>query len=70
MEMAGGVYFKFYDKTVIPGIALIVEEAMEKFGIVVFVYALLTYLSNLTDGLTIDVQFAQPPRRIDRPNCL
>jgi hypothetical protein len=70
MEMAGGVYFDLYDKTVIPGIGVIVEEALEKFGIVVFVYALLTYLSNLTDGLTIDVQFAQSPRRFDPSNCL
>lgn len=54
MEMMSGAVREAYGRwDVFTQATIILEEVLENVGILVFIYALLTYLTNLTDQLTM-----------------
>ncbi|MGI0486151.1 hypothetical protein ACN4EK_11985 [Pantanalinema rosaneae CENA516] len=57
IEMVSGAVREAYGRwNVLTQAVIISEETLEKVGILIFIYALLTYLVKLTDRLTINFQ--------------
>ncbi|MEH1902184.1 MAG: hypothetical protein V7L04_12400 [Nostoc sp.] len=60
MEMVGGVLrVDFGRRTLITLIGIIVEEFMEMVGIVIFIYALLAYLSRLKESIQLKISISE-----------
>lgn len=56
MEMVGGVLrIDFGRRTIISLTGIIVEESLEMVGIVIFIYALLAYLSSLRESIQLKI---------------
>ena len=54
MEMVGGYYLTFYGKhNITYAILMTIEEFLEMLGIVVFIYALLSYMSSYMKGVSL-----------------
>uniref|UniRef100_A0ACD5GU38 Uncharacterized protein n=1 Tax=Desertifilum tharense IPPAS B-1220 TaxID=1781255 RepID=A0ACD5GU38_9CYAN len=54
IELIGGYYAYIYGKeNLIYSLWVALEEGLEMAGILVFIYALLTYLRSLSDSITI-----------------
>lgn len=67
MEMVGGVLTKLYGRTSVQlAIAIVTEEFLEMVGVLVFIYALMTYISSLTETLDIKVSFLNPQKKLDK----
>ncbi|WP_258003851.1 hypothetical protein [Fischerella thermalis] len=64
-EMVGGYYANYYTQTnMIYALITTVEELLEMMGIIVFIYALLSYISSYMNG--IDVEFHIMDRKKQR----
>ncbi|MDF5735920.1 MULTISPECIES: hypothetical protein [unclassified Nostoc] len=60
MEMVGGLLrVDFGRRTLITLIGIIVEEFMEMVGIVIFIYALLAYLSRLKESIQLKIYISE-----------
>ena len=56
MELVGGYYVELYSQeSMMYAIAATIEEFLEMLGILVFVYALLSYIDSYMKGLSIQV---------------
>ncbi|MEH2450498.1 MAG: hypothetical protein V7K20_03985 [Nostoc sp.] len=60
MEMVGGVLrIDFGRRTIISLTGIIVEESLEMVGIVIFIYALLAYLSSLRESIQLKIYVSE-----------
>ncbi|WP_298903990.1 hypothetical protein [uncultured Nostoc sp.] len=60
MEMVGGVLrIDFGRRTIISLTGIILEESLEMVGIVIFIYALLTYLSSLRESIQLKIYVSE-----------
>ena len=60
MEMVGGVLrIDFGQRTIIALTGIIVEESLEMVGIVIFIYALLAYLSSLRESIQLKIYISE-----------
>jgi len=67
MEMLGGLYANLYGQSnMMYAIITSTEEFFEMLGIVIFIYALLSYISDFLKGLTLKVQFLDDRKLIGR----
>lgn len=60
MEMVGGLLrVDFGRRTLITLIGIIVEESLEMVGIVIFIYALLAYISSLRESIQLKIYISE-----------
>ncbi|RUR83400.1 hypothetical protein ACF3DV_15570 [Chlorogloeopsis fritschii PCC 9212] len=56
MEMLGGYYTNLYgEKNIIYAILTTIEEFLEMLGIVIFIYALMSYISTYIKGISLNI---------------
>lgn len=56
VELIGGYYADFYnEQSMVYAIIVTIEESLEMLGIVVFVYALLSYINTYMEGLSLQL---------------
>ncbi len=65
MELVSGAYVELYTSNNFTTVILnSIEESMEMFGIVIFIYALLSYISSELHGLNLKIKIAEGKKYI------
>ncbi|MBD2345719.1 hypothetical protein [Anabaena subtropica] len=60
MEMVGGLLREYFSRLgIITTIGIVIEELLEMIGIVIFIYALLTYLSSLKEIINLKIYISE-----------
>ncbi len=64
MEMLGGYYTELHgEQNVIIAILTTIEEFLEMFGVAIFIYALLSYISTYMKGIAVRINIFNENKR-------